>query len=370
MKKAAEYPRRILLAVTGLSPQVVTETLYALICDESDPFVPTEIHLVTTSEGRERAELALLSHEPGWFARFCRDYRLPSIAFDAAHIHVPSSGNGEALVDIRKPEDNERIADYIIELVRELSLDEDAILHVSIAGGRKTMGYYLGYALSLFGREQDQLSHVLVSEPFESSWDFFYPTPYSKIITSRDNKLADTANAEVTLARIPFVRLRDELPQPLLQERTPFSRVVRETQNARPVGLRLRIADRTLVLHGQELSLSASLFAFYWLLASRAKEGRPAVHWTDPDLAADYLQKYRTIVGEFSGDYDRAENTLGKNFGRENFDPNKSRINEKILALLGRSVGTAYTIHTLDRIPNTNYKRQGLTLTPEQIEFL
>ena len=30
------YPRRILLAVTGLSPQVLTETLYALTQAESD----------------------------------------------------------------------------------------------------------------------------------------------------------------------------------------------------------------------------------------------------------------------------------------------------------------------------------------------
>ena len=30
------------------------------------------------------------------------------------------------------------------------------------------MGFYLGYALSLYGRTQDRLSHVLVSSPYES----------------------------------------------------------------------------------------------------------------------------------------------------------------------------------------------------------
>ncbi len=43
------YPRRILLAVTGLTPQVVTETLYALACRPQTPWVPDEIHLVTTA---------------------------------------------------------------------------------------------------------------------------------------------------------------------------------------------------------------------------------------------------------------------------------------------------------------------------------
>lgn len=37
------YPRRILVAVTGLSPQVVTETLYALAVAADLPFVPTDI---------------------------------------------------------------------------------------------------------------------------------------------------------------------------------------------------------------------------------------------------------------------------------------------------------------------------------------
>src|SRR3990172_2018906 len=45
----SSYPRRILLAVTGLSPQVVTETLYALAVEPpagEERFVPTEVHLV------------------------------------------------------------------------------------------------------------------------------------------------------------------------------------------------------------------------------------------------------------------------------------------------------------------------------------
>lgn len=37
------------------------------------------------------------------------------------------------------------------------------------------MGYYLGYALSLYGRAQDRLSHVLVTERYESLRDFFIP---------------------------------------------------------------------------------------------------------------------------------------------------------------------------------------------------
>lgn len=163
------YPRRILLAVCGLSPQVITETLHALAVERQPAFVPTEIRLITTSEGAERARLSLLSEEPGRLARLCRDYDLPAITFGFEDIEVLRDASGAPLADIRTPEDNLRMADLITARVRTLTADPGSALHISIAGGRKTMGYSVGYALSLFGRPQDRLSHVLVAEPFESS---------------------------------------------------------------------------------------------------------------------------------------------------------------------------------------------------------
>jgi hypothetical protein len=63
------YPRRVLLAVTGLTPQVVTETLYGLAVARDRAFVPTEILLITTLKGEVNARLSLLSEDPGWFHR-------------------------------------------------------------------------------------------------------------------------------------------------------------------------------------------------------------------------------------------------------------------------------------------------------------
>jgi CRISPR-associated protein (TIGR02584 family) len=69
------HPHRILLLVTGRPPQVVTETLYALCVSREPAFIPTEVHLITTSEGAQDARLALLSEPDGWFHRLCRDYQ-------------------------------------------------------------------------------------------------------------------------------------------------------------------------------------------------------------------------------------------------------------------------------------------------------
>ena len=210
--------RRVLLCAIGMSPQIVTETLYALAVKPGagrEPWIATEIHLVTTARGAANARLNLLSGDPGWFHQLRRDYGLPQIAFGPESIHVIQDANGRGLEDIRTPSDNEAAADQIAELVRSLSEGEGAQLHASMAGGRKTMGYYLGYAMSLFGRPQDRLSHVLVSEPFEGHPDFYYPTPTERVIHTRaplPPQAMNCADALVQLAEIPFVRLRDGLP--------------------------------------------------------------------------------------------------------------------------------------------------------------
>lgn len=321
------FPRRILLAVTGLSPQVVTETLYALAvvgCDA--PFVPTEVHLLTTTDGAERARLSLLSAEPGWFARLCRDYHLPPIAFGPDAIEILRDASARPLDDIRTPADNEAAADTITERVRAFTADTQSALHVSIAGGRKTMGYYLGYALSLFGRPQDRLSHVLVAEPFESSWDFFYPTPYSRVITTRDNKLADTADARVTLAEIPFVRLREGLPDRLLAGQASFGQSVAAAQRAlEPPEVVIDLAGQCLRAGGEVVALQPANLVFYAMMARRRLNGLHGVRGDTDGLAQQYLAEYHHIVGALSGDYDRVAAALADGMTPEYFEQRKSR---------------------------------------------
>ncbi len=359
---------RILLAVTGLSPQVITETLYALAVQARPRWLPGRIHLITTREGAERARLALCSEEPGWFARLCRDYGLGPIDFGPDHIHVVPDARGEPLDDIRSPEDNERAADFITDTVRRLTARDDTELHVSIAGGRKTLGYYLGYALSLYGRPQDRLSHVLVSEPFESSWEFFYPTPYSRVITTRDNKLADTADARVTLAEIPFVRLRDGLPQGLLEGGARFSEAVAEAQKALPpLCLVLDPASRRVTAGGETFSLKPAEFAFYWLFAERARAGQPGAHWSDDGLAEELLGHYGRLVNPASGDYQRAAEAYRRGMTKENFDPAKAHVHKAIRKALGERRAEPYLLHPLGPIPGSRYRRQGLSLPASAI---
>ena len=118
-------PRRVLLAVTGLTPQIVTETLYALAVAQAEPWIPTEIRLITTTEGAERALLSLLDSKDGQFHALCRDYGLSGqIAFSAENIMAIRDASGMPLADIRTPQDNTLAADALLAEVRALCADE------------------------------------------------------------------------------------------------------------------------------------------------------------------------------------------------------------------------------------------------------
>ena len=275
--------KRILLCVTGMSPQIVTETLYALAVKppaEQHAWIPDEIHLVSTKSGVNQANLNLLSASPGWFHQLCRDYALPAIKFDEETLHSIHDAQGQALDDIRSQNDNEAAANSIAELVRRLTSDPDSELHVSIAGGRKTMGYYLGYALSLYGRPQDQLSHVLVSGAFENHPEFYYPTPNDKIIHTRGDKpqALNCAEARIELAHIPFVRLREGIPNRLLQGQASFGESVQLANLAQQAPkLTIDIPSQSAQINGIALPLKPGEFALLLWFAQRAEGEQPHI---------------------------------------------------------------------------------------------
>ncbi|BCU08386.1 CRISPR-associated ring nuclease Csm6 [Allochromatium tepidum] len=365
-------PRRILLAVTGLTPQIVTETLYALACQQEPPWIPHEIHLITTATGAGNARLNLLAGE-GWFHRLCEDYGLPPITFTPEQIHVLQDADGQPLDDIRTQADNTLAADFITETLRQLTEDPDSEIHVSIAGGRKTMGYYLGYALSLYGRPQDRLSHVLVSDPYETNRDFYYPTPYEHPIHSRrgDKEVTvDARHAHVDLADIPFVRLRDGLPERLRTGQAGFTMAVatanRGLQEPRLV---LDVAQQRVWADDEEIVLSKTPFAILLWLAERARRGESTTDWSQPEVAREFLSDVATrIFNPNGGEYQRIDESLGWRIAKacepnEYFQPHKANINKALTHTLGKRSAERYLIGI------GRGKDNAIPLTPEQIEI-
>lgn len=382
MKQPHEFARRILVCVAGVTPQVVTETIYALAVKRNPSFVPTEVHLISSSEGIERAQLMLLSEGKGYLRRLREDYGLPEIRLDRSRMHVIRDGHGQELADIRSQADNAAAADAICALLAELSADDEAALHVSIAGGRKTMGYYLGYAVSLFGRAQDRLSHVLVSPDYENLGDFFYPVPEPDkvILLNRANKPLDAALAHVDLAEIPFVRLRGDVPESLL--RSPrFTDVVDSASKAREESrLQVLIRERAIECNGRRVDLSPQSFTFYAWLAERcwyevADGGLVApTEFNDPESTLrrglDEVGK-RAFPNPMESGSDQWRQWDSADFGSKNKEWIYQRFNDlksRLTDALGPTGARPFVIQSVSL--GGNRKGYRLSLLPEQIELV
>ncbi|HXF06613.1 MAG TPA: CRISPR-associated ring nuclease Csm6 [Blastocatellia bacterium] len=280
--------RHIFVTVLGQTPQVVTETLYALMVERRVPI--SEIFVITTRVGAERAWRDLLDPHQGQFFAFCREYGFDprSITFDEHHIltivktpasrraRPPTSATSKpgqradrALEDIRTVEDNRCLAEQLLGFIRQLTENPHTVVHGSIAGGRKTMSAYMLLAFTLYGREQDRLYHVLVPEPFERNPQFFFPPRRERLIGIGVGQVASTREARIDLAEIPFVRLRPWVLKERRVQRTieEHIRIVQRDLNRRAAeweslvidyqARRARWGDRELPITGVKLALLA-----------------------------------------------------------------------------------------------------------------
>lgn len=267
--------KKILLVVAGTSPQIVTETLYALVTREKNPWIPDVIQLLSTKTGCDRARNELLHASRNMFGQFCEEYLQPGqkILFDETSLHVFTDSNGNPIEDIRDLESSAAVADRIAEKVWELTRDENTEIHASIAGGRKSMGFLLGYCMSLYGRVQDRLSHVLVSEGFESSRDFYFKPKVSKIIHDAQNRSLNTEDAEIMLAEIPILHLGSRLSKHMKDKPVSFAKLIDLMENyMQEPSILIDTEHRKLFCHGKEIKLSPINFAFYRYVAIESFE--------------------------------------------------------------------------------------------------
>lgn len=303
-----EYARRILLVVAGLTPQVVTETLYALtqgaFREGKPPFEPTELWIATTSLGRREVERSLMDLGDNQVRRLCEDYGLAVPAFGDSHVLSLTDERGKPLEDAHDDAAFLALGDLLTSRLAEWTEDPDSAVHLSLAGGRKTMGYLAGHALSLLGRPQDRLSHVLVNPPFDRIAEFFYPPPTSVTAVARFDdgrkEIVDLSRAEVKLAYVPSLRMREVLPPPLLDQATtlPFSEIVERVQRSLdPPAVQIDTHELQMTCGGIPVQLPEENFALYYTLAKRREEG--IIPRANTDDAIDlYLDCYAHVLSE------------------------------------------------------------------------
>lgn len=357
--------RRILLAVAASSPQIITETIYALTQQTEPAFMPTEIHVITTLRGQSFIN-QVFGEQGGraWLHRLCDDYSLSCPDFSNLHIHVISDAAGRALEDVRTCSDNTDAADFITQTVQQLTADPDSALVVSLSGGRRTMTFYVGYALSLYGRPQDRLTHVLIEDERFFNNEFFYPPPTETWVVRDDNSGFDASKVEVTLADIPFVRLREGLPSRLLSGQTSFSDTVDAAQaELLPARVLFNTKTTELICGETPIKMNVVELSFYVMMLRRCANNLAPVRWTDEGLADEFLAVYLSI-NDTSGTYDRVKKTLKNGMTKEYFEQRKSRVNRALKEGLGKRLSLSYIVDSHGKRPNTRF---GLTLSASVI---
>ena len=267
--------KNILLAVVGLSPQVVTETLYAL---HQQGRRVDAIHLIATRGGKEAVLASILSPRDGYYRRYLSEYGIDpaTIAFGFENVHTVIDDLGNEISDIEGEEENEWFLRRCLELSFRFTNEPDTAVFFSIAGGRKTMSACLIIAAQFYGRSQDRVFHVLVSPEFESNRGFYYPPRDSVTIELRDKEgqpyFKETKYAKINLVPLPFVTIRDQLSGAMLREpKDPAGLLLSLVREEIPL-LVIDLPQRKVVYKKREADMTPSRLALYAFFAMRKRD--------------------------------------------------------------------------------------------------
>ena len=277
-----------LLAVTGLSPAIVTETVWAL-ASEKKRVLPDRVLFITTLTGAEKIRQQLFTPLPAFGGLTAwASLRVTLKARDHELIAEPprvigqadrNSGTFIGLPDIVTPEQNDLAAAFILEQVRQVVTNPETRLIASIAGGRKTMGALLHAAVTLIGRETDRLTHVLVDAPFETMPGFYFPGQPGPPLRDREGREFAASAARVHLADVPFVPLRNrfedirEFPGTFDGLRRKFGRELKEDA-ARPRLLEISYRGKKLWIDDSAFSMRVKALAVLHFLSDAQKAER------------------------------------------------------------------------------------------------
>jgi CRISPR-associated protein Csx14 len=267
--------KNILLAATGLSPQVITETLFALHQQKREVHA---IHLITTRQGKELVNANLLSPRDGRYYQYLREYDIDQrgIDFSVENVHTIKNSNGIDIDDITDEEENEWLLKKCLELTFSFTRDMNNAVFFSIAGGRKTMSACLMVAAQMYGRPQDRVFHVLVSPEFESNRDFYFPPGKSAPIELKDKEgqpyIKETKYARVNLVPIPFVSIRDQISNDLLNEPKDPATLMLSLVREKPYTLTVDIPVSKLRYKNLEIDMMPAKLALLAFFAMQKKE--------------------------------------------------------------------------------------------------
>ena len=286
-------PRFVFLASAGRVSPVITEALWALMNprkgDGRKAIVPDVVHIVTTaaycpdhgySEFDRRRDL--LKEK---VSELYRQYKQKEPEFFFEAVKDPDGTNGcHYIADVRTERENILYANHITRCVRTYCEESETILHMSLAGGRKSMSSYDHSAMMFFGRVEDEMSHVLVQPQLleRAGEQFWWPDQPEKLVRvnlSKDEfEEVPTSSDIVTvdLVPVPFVRLGVRLPTGIPPEAVDYRELIEFIEFERGGGRFIVDADTRKISFGnRSVTLTPTYFALFAVFAIARNMGWP-----------------------------------------------------------------------------------------------
>lgn len=351
--------KNILISVSGLTPQIITESLYCLSVKQKIPI--HEVYVLTTSRGRD--VIIGIDKHPSTpktplkreIEELCNKYGLNKPAFENNDTHIiVAKEESIELPDVRSDKQNQLFPNKAADFIKNKTSEFETTLYCVISGGRKSMSVHLAFALSVFGRENDKLLHVLTSE--ENEFKGFYP------LNKKEHK-------ELELSEIPFVRLRSIMMsgKPTAQIlKKKFVDIVEYTQKqlhrvSDKRQLFINIENRTLTFDSNSIKLEPLEMALYLLFVEQSVTGN------NKSFSINFINsaEFGSILLEFIKEnypYYYIEDKKIESWSKNGLDPaifrsKRTKINSKLLSILSEpEIYNDYKIDSIKKYYETAYR--------------
>lgn len=196
--------KNVLIAVTGETPQILTEAIYYYL-QKDHKF--DEITVLTTKKGFEKLKTSLF-RDKILEKLYQAVNKPPSCAPFSKKDIIIFQKEGKPIMDVRTDDEINTATKTFYQVLQKYTAREDTKIIANIAGGRKNMGASLALGMQLFGREQDEMIHVLVKEQVENRNSWFYPQK-------------EEEKDYIDVSSIPFIRVRNYVKNAFVDKMEP-----------------------------------------------------------------------------------------------------------------------------------------------------
>lgn len=295
-----------MVAMTGMSPAVVTETIWALYKEKPD-WVPDEVRVYTTQKGEQVFHAQVLSGEGSkksiWEQLTVKvgkpDMKIKTVIF--------KDDKDNALEDITTNEQQLLVADALLEAIRNLKNPhaDPCRIVASIAGGRKSMSALMYAAMTYGADEEDIITHVLADETASDCRAFFFPEQKEqKLITYKEQQAFIAKKVHLELAEIPFAPLRSLVGSAVDDAGGSFATLVGRARkrlryiNVEDTRIRLSLSECVATINGKAVPLPEEQYALLAILVvfSIRQQGSEGKRMGPKDLkeGGKILEKMKT----------------------------------------------------------------------------